>query len=195
MIAPELEDALVDFIARNTSELRYRSNNETRQKVAPAVYAAFIPRNVVGEVIPGEITTYPAVIVRAKSGVQALTYERVTCEIIIGVYDNELNQQGSRDALQLVTRIAQRIREQGRIAQKFPIRMPLNWQVNKRAASGPTGDYNAYPYYFAEMQLDFELPIISDQATPATWMGDDIEQRYETIKSPSIRWEREGEYE
>lgn len=178
MTAPELEDALVDFIARNTGELRYRSNNETKEKVAPAVYAAFIPRNVVGEVIPGEITTYPAIIVRAKSGVQASTYERVTVEIIIGVYDDELDQQGSRDALQLVTRIAQRIREQQIVGEKFSVRMPLNWQINKRAASGPTGDYNSYPYYFAEMQVDFELQVPDNQFTPTAWMGDDIVGRY-----------------
>lgn len=183
MTAPDLEDALVEFIAMNTSELRYRSNNETRRMVAPTVYAAFVPRNTVGEVIPGEITVYPAVIVRAKSGVQALTYERVTVEILIGVWDDNLDQQGSRDVLQLVERIKQRIRETDIIRQRFRVKMPLNWQVNKRAGSGPTGDYNSYPYYFAEMQVDFELPVPDGQYKPATWMGDEIEGRYD-VSSP-----------
>lgn len=156
-----MEDSLVEFIAQNTHELRYRSNDESGEPVPPQVYTAWIPRNQVGEIIPGEITTYPAIIVRAKQGVQATDYERVTVELLIGTFDSALDQQGSRDCLQLIERIKQRIRQQNIVRQRFPIRMPLNWQVNKRGSEG--AGMNSFPYFFGEMQIDFELPVAASQ--------------------------------
>lgn len=172
MTVPELEDALVEFIAANTSDMRYRSNVETRRMVAPQVYTVFVPRNTIGEIIPGEITTYPAIIVRAKQGVQAWEYERVTVEVIVGVFDVELDQQGSRDCLQIIERIKQRIRESDIIRQRFPVRMPLNWQINKRMSATGGGDYNAYPYYFGEMQIDFDLSTMGSQYEATTMSPD-----------------------
>jgi hypothetical protein len=170
MSAPELEDALVEFIAMNTHELRYKSNNETDETVPPAVYAAFIPRNQVGEVIHGMITTYPAIIVRARQGTQTVDYEVITMEILIGVFDEGLDQQGSRDCLNLVQRIRDRIREQSIIRERYRLAFPLNWQVNKRA--GGEG-YNSFPYYFAEMQIDFHDTVMGSQYE-ATTMTPDI---------------------
>lgn len=179
MTTPELEDALVEFLAMNTSELRFRSNIETDEEIAPHVYCTFIPRNVVGEIIVGEITTYPAIIVRARAGVQAIDHEMVTVEIIIGTFDDRLNQQGGRDCLNLVERIKQRLREQSIVRERFPIRMPLNWQVNKRISSGSQGgEYNAYPYFFAEMQVDFALPVMASQFETDTMSPDSLPGRF-----------------
>jgi hypothetical protein len=178
MTVPELEDALVEFIAMNTHELRYRSNADSGEPIAPHVYTTFIPRNQVGEIIPGEITTYPAIIVRARQGVQATEYERVTVELLIGVFDDSLNQQGSRDCLQLIERIKQRLREQSIVRSRFPIRMPLNWQINKRASAGPTGEYNSFPYFFGEMQIDFELPVPTSQYDVDRMTPDVMEGRF-----------------
>jgi hypothetical protein len=178
MTIVELEDALVEFIAMNTSELRFRSNGESAAMVPPAVYAAFIPRNQVGDIEPGQITTYPAVIVRCKQGAQSTEYERVTVELLIGVYDDELDQQGSRDALNIVNRIKTRIREASIIRERFRVTMPLNWQINKRQSAGPTGRSNAFPYYFAEMQIDFELPVPETQYVADSWTPDYMPGRF-----------------
>jgi hypothetical protein len=164
MTVPELEDALVEFVAMNTSELRYRSNEMTAGVIAPRVYSGFIARNQVGEIIPGDITTYPAIVIRAKQGVQSQEYEKVTVEMLVGCFDDTKDQQGYRDVMQLVERLKQRIREQSVIRQKFPVRLPLNWQVNKRSSSaGGPSSYNEYPYWFGEIQVDFQLPIPATQ--------------------------------
>lgn len=176
MSAPELEDALVEFIAQNTHELRYRSNNETDETVPPFVYTAFVPRNQVGEVIPGMITTYPAVIVRARQGTQTVDYEVITVEILIGVYDDELDQQGSRYVLNLVQRIKDRIREQSIIRQRYRLSFPLNWQVNKRTPK--SNDYNSFPYFFAEMQIDFQDSVMGSQYESTSMSPDVSEGRY-----------------
>jgi hypothetical protein len=190
MTVVELEDALVEFIAMNTHELRYRSNEDSGVMIPPQVYTAFIPRNQVGDIIPGEITTYPAIIVRARQGVQATDYERVTVELLIGVFDNSLDQQGSRDCLQLIERIKQRLREQSIIRTRFPIRMPLNWQVNKRGSEG--AGYNSYPYFFGEMQIDFELPVPTSQYDADRMTPDVMEGRFNV---PYIEKAKEESYE
>lgn len=180
MSAPELEDALVEFLAMNTSELRFKSNNETDETVPPAVYAAFIPRNQIGEVIPGAITTYPAIIVRVRQGVQNVDYEVLTVEILLGVYDEGLDQQGSRDCLNLVQRIKDRIREQSIIRERYRLGFPLNWQINKRASSTGGGEYNSFPYYFAEMQVDFHDTVMASQYEATTMTPDVSPGKYNT---------------
>lgn len=181
MTVPELEDALVEVIAQITCDMRYRSNVETEELAPIRVYCQFVPRNEVGEVIPGEITQYPAVVVRAKQGVQSIEYERVTVELLIGVWDDRLDQQGSRDCLQIIERIKHGLRERDIVRQRFPIRMPLNWQLNKRmqvsGGLGARGDYNNYPYFFGEMQVDFELMTSSNQYEVTRWSPDSGEGR------------------
>jgi hypothetical protein len=190
MSAPELEDALVEFIAMNTHELRYRSNNETDMVVSPAVYAAFIPRNQVGEIIPGMITTYPAVIVRVRQGVQNVSYEVFTVEILLGVYDDGLDQQGSRDCLNLVQRIKDRIREQSLIRERYRLSFPLNWQINKRASISGGSDMNSFPYYFAEMQIDFQDTVMASQYEVTTRTPDVTPGKYNVPGMPEVEYER-----
>lgn len=179
MTVPELESALVEFVAMNTHELRFRSNEQTASKVAPQVYSGYIPRNQVGEVIPGEITQYPAVIVRAKSGVQSDEYEKVTVEFLIGCFDDTRDQQGYRDVMQLIERLKQRLREQSVVRQRFPLRLPLNWQINQRQKAAGAITYNEYPYFFGEIQCDFQLPVMVSQYD-STYMSPDAgEGRYD----------------
>ena len=152
MTVPELEDALCEWMEANTSELTwYRSNDESSQTTAPMIYRGLVARNEVGQVIPGDITVYPGIIVGARSGVQSNHAETVTVEVTVGTFDDSLDRQGYRDAMQLVERIKQRIREQSIVRKRFPLRMPLNWQMVKNASQGV--------YFFATIQLTFELPI------------------------------------
>src|ERR1700757_3106275 len=114
----QLEDALVEFVIQNTSELRYPSNNESGtdlpNMVAPQVWSGFIPRNSVGAIIPGDITTYPAIIISARRGLQAVDKgwlsELVDVELVIGLYEGlaaqgvnaKQDQQGYKDILNIV---------------------------------------------------------------------------------------------
>lgn len=188
MTANELDDYLVEFIGRNTYELRYRSNEMTDAMVAPQVYAAFIPRNQVGEIIAGEITAYPAVIVRTKSGVESQEYEKVTVELLICIFDDTIKpQQGYKDVIQLIYRIKSRLKEQGILRTKFPLRLPVNWQVNQRSKSmGSPTSYNEFPYYFGEMQMDFEVRLPTSQYEATTMTPDVAQGRYDTSMIPEV---------
>ena len=170
----ELEDALVEFIGQNTSELRYRSNEQTDGKVAPRVYSGFIPRDEVGSIIPGEITTYPAIIIGVKRGQQSWDSETVTVEVIIGCFDDSLDQQGYSDVVNLVQRLKERLRFEDIIRERFPIRMPLQWEINRKASQAGSG-VNAYPYWFGEMQLTFEMEVATSQYDAEFTTGDLME--------------------
>jgi len=181
----ELESALVEFIAAQTAELRFRSNEQTHAMISPRVWSGFIPRDEVGSIIPGEITVYPAIIVHAQNGVQMLDREIVTVNITIGCFDSELDQQGYRDCCNLVQRLKDRFREVDIINEAFSISREhflLNWQFLRM--SGPGGS-NSFPYFFAEMQVAFELPVMSTQFDVGIWDGDKTPGRYNESPIPS----------
>jgi hypothetical protein len=182
----ELESAIVEFIAQNTSELRFRSNEQTDETVPPAVWSGFIPRDEVGSIIPGDITVYPAIIVNAQTGTQHIDHEVVTVGIIIGCFDAKLDQQGYRDCCNLVQRLKDRFREVDVINKAFSFSKEnflLNWQMNKRLVAA--GGTNSFPYFFAEMQINFDLPIMSPQFDLGIWDGDVTPGRYNEHPIPT----------
>jgi hypothetical protein len=178
----ELEDALVEFISGETDELRFLSNETTPERVAPNVWSGFIPRDEVGAILPGDITTYPAVIVSAQSGAQTdWDCELVTVSVFIGCYDADLDQQGYRDCCNLVQLLKDRFREEDIIRERFPIRMPLKWQMHAR----PPGAGNGFPYYFSELLLTFELPAAVSQYDVTFADGDVSPGRYNSKPIPT----------
>lgn len=181
----ELESALVEFIAQNTSELRFPSNEQTLGMVEPRVHSGFIPRDEVGAIIPGEITVYPAIIVHAQSGQQLLDVEVVTISIVIGCFDAGLDQQGYKDCINLVQRLKDRFREVDIIYESFGLSKEhflLNWQINRRNALAGN---NSFPYYFAEMQVNFELPVMMTQFDLGVADGDVTPGRYNQTPVPT----------
>jgi hypothetical protein len=164
MIVFELEEALVEFITQNTREYLFYSNEESDEMVPPAVWSGYIPRDQVGAVIPGDISTYPAIIVNSRRGTQLAPpdseREIVEVEILIGCFDKIRDQQGFRDCMNIVQKLKDRFREQDWIRERFPLRLPLKWEVN-RFYGGGTSNY--FPYFFGDMFLQFELPVMASQ--------------------------------
>ena len=175
----ELEAALVEFITQNTSELRFRSNEQTEETVPPRVYSGYVPRDEVGAINAGDISTYPAIIVSAQAGNQAELdgYDEVTVAIVVGCYDGSLDQQGYRDCVNLVQRLKDRFCEVNIIRERFPVFPPITWRLNPRGGAGAT---NVYPYFFAEMSVAFGLPINENQFNCTVGDGDITPGRYNT---------------
>jgi hypothetical protein len=178
----ELEDALVEFIAHTTDDYRLPSNEQTLELTSPAVWSGFIPRDEVGSIVAGDITVYPAIIVNAQSATVDKDCEVVMIHIVVGCFDANLDQQGYRDCCNIVQRIKDRLIEESIIRERFPLRMPMNWQLNKRY--GGAG-MNSYPYFFGELQASFELPIMSPQFDVGIWDGDVTPGRYNSTPIPT----------
>jgi hypothetical protein len=153
--------------------------------VPPKVWAGYIPRDQVGAIVPGDITTYPAIIINARRGTQSLDSELVEVEVAIGAFDKKLDQQGFRDVTNMVQRLKDRIREVNIIRERFPIRMPLKWEINKFVGGAAS---NYFPYFFGEMLLVFELPVMASQFDVGIMDGDTIPGRYNQFPIPSATY-------
>ena len=175
----ELESSLVEFIAQNISELRFRSNEQTEEVIPPQVYSGYVPRDEVGSIIPGEISVYPAIIINAQTGNQPskVEAETVTVSITIGCFDAGLNQQGYRDCGNILQRLKDRFREVDIIRERFPIRFPMSWQINLKYGGSGSG-MNSFPYFFAELIVNFEVPVFSSQFDVDPSTGDETPGRY-----------------
>jgi hypothetical protein len=180
----ELEDALVEFIYQNTYELkRFRWSEVDSSLVAPNVFSGFVGRNEVGERDVTGIKRYPAVIINVQKGGPSDTpweSELVSASVVIGTIDFNKDQQGYRDCLLLVERIGDRIREQSVLRQRFPLRMPINWDINRTYTSGQ----NSFPYFFGDMELIFELPVMESQFMVTAYTGDHLRGTYDERQKP-----------
>ena len=186
MTVVELEDALVEFVAQNTEDFRFRSNEASEETTCPAVWSGFIPRDEVGAIMPGEISVYPAVIVQAQSGLQeskADGVEMVTVNLVAGCFDANRDQQGYRDCCNVLQRLKDRFREIDIIRDRFALRYPVRWQINNRSGGTQT---NTFPYFFGELQLLFELcPAMTTQFDVSIGDGDVTPGRYNALPIPT----------
>ena len=175
----ELEDALVEFLAQNVEDFRLRSNEQSDELVAPRVWSGYVPRDEVGQIMPGDISTYPAVIVSAQSGAGDHVSDTVAVLIVIGCFDNELDQQGYRDCVNVAQRVRDRIREESVIRNRYAWQPPLNWRAVRRGG----GDF---PYFFAEIDVNFVLEIqMTSQYDITTGDGDTTPGRYNSVPIPT----------
>jgi hypothetical protein len=184
----ELEDALVEFFAQNTNTYLFPSNEQTDEMVPPKVWSGYIPRDQVGAVVPGDITTYPAIIVSVRRGVQAfdkdnsVDRELTEVEVLIGTFDKTPDQQGFKDVLNIVQKMKDRLREVSIVRERFPLRMPLKWEVNRFYGGGSS---NYFPYFFGEMLLTFETGTFAgNQFDVTTMTGETTPGRYNEFPIP-----------
>jgi hypothetical protein len=185
----ELQDAVVEFCAQNTGDFLLRSNESSGgEMVPPRVWGGFIPRNEVGAVLPGEITTYPAIIVQVSKGTQTEEdSDLVEVDVLIGAFDDNKDQQGFKDVINLIQRLKDRVSEVSIIRERFPRRLPIKWQVNRYV--GGTGT-NYYPYFFGEMAFMFELPTFVSQYDVDVLTGETTPGRYNEFPIPSAQPKR-----
>lgn len=183
----ELEDALTEFFIQNTRDYLLRSNELSDLTTPPKVWSGFIPRNQVGAIIPGDISTYPCIIINSRRGSTEVNgsdsgQDTVQVEVIMGAFDNTLDQQGYRDALNFVQRMRDRLIQISIIRERFPLLHPIKWEVNRFYGGEGT---NYFPYFFAEMLLMFALPIMVNQYDVDYATGETTPGMYNEFPIPS----------
>ncbi len=191
----ELEDALVEFFEAQTSDMVYMSSNEETPglMMPPQIRSGFVPRNEAGEIIPGEITDYPSIIVSIREGEQrdlpgshldsGWNVEIVTVEALIGTFDANRDQQGYKDCINIVQRLKDRVREYDFIRQRFPVRLPIRYLLNRKYVG--QGGMNSFPYFFAEMYFTFAVPVMDTQYDATKMSGQEGEGIYDQYPIPS----------
>jgi hypothetical protein len=188
----QLEDAVTEFVQANTSDFRFASNDETEELSEPRVWSGFVPRDEVGAIVPGDISTYPAIVVNTSAGEMAIDQELATVSVIVCCFDKNRDQQGYRDCVNVVQRLKDRFREVDIIRERFIWTPPLSWSINRRLG-GP--GMNTFPYFFADMTAHFLLPVMTTQYDVTAVDGDVTPGRYNSVPiptpTPNEHWKHE----
>ena len=96
---------------------------------------------------------YPYIIVQVKEGeIEEINGEQnVVVNLLIGIYDENFENQGHRDVLHIIQKIYERFAKNPILAKKYECAMPFSWALQ---------DEESYPYYFGGIEMNFKtVPI------------------------------------
>lgn len=96
---------------------------------------------------------YPYAIVRVQEGkIETIDgAQSVAAFIILGVYDESLQNQGHKDVLNMIQKIYERFAKNAILAGKYELLHPIEWTLQEE---------ESYPYFIGGMALNFStLPI------------------------------------
>ncbi|MCD8204717.1 MAG: hypothetical protein LUC16_02700 [Coprobacillus sp.] len=164
MVAAQLQDALVseltkmfkDYISRDqygpVKGINVYSQNLPIPKSAPPPEYDLDPAVVEEGLMASDVSNvpepFPYIIVRANQGViETIEGEQeVEFYLLIGVYDNRLDNQGHKDVLNIIQDIYERFSKCALLDHRYECAMPIEWALQ---------DEESYPYYFGGMTLRF----------------------------------------
>lgn len=91
---------------------------------------------------------YPYAIVRVEDGrIEAIDDDQtVTVLVILGVYDDDLRNQGHKDVLNMIQDIYERFAKNAILARKYECQHPIQWSLQEE---------ESYPYFFGGVALTF----------------------------------------
>jgi hypothetical protein len=145
MTARQLQSALVEKLTELLKGRRYHTPDGGT--AAPTVFAQNLPRQETAE----EVDPFPYVIVRIDSGnieTQTSPY-KVAVVLIVGIYDEDLSNQGHMDVLDIFEHIQSGLEANPLVGGEFVFTDPFNWALQ---------DEESYPYFFGAASLSFSVP-------------------------------------
>jgi hypothetical protein len=184
-----LEDTLVDHIAYWTKDNLFRRKetpidpsytNAGQVVMAPAsVHAGMLPKNEVGQIMVDNIPLYPFVLCHITNGKDMMPEGCVYTKIVAGVWDNNADYQGYRDAALLIRKILRSIWYWNTLSDTYQVNMDegTTWRVYDTNTT-------TFPFFFAEAvvgwrmrtpfmkaesdDLDYNPPLDINQGFPAS---------------------------
>lgn len=159
-----LEDLMVDYVREWTgnvglkikltkSDPSYPGEGEGEIQGPPAVHAGMLPKTQVGLIDVNTIPVFPFVLCHITQGLDILDMKdmassSINTKIIAGVWDDNVNYQGYRDAMGLVRRIVRWFWRLQVIGESFQLDIAegIQWRIY---------DTNevTWPYFIAEAVL------------------------------------------
>ncbi len=164
MVAALLQDALVNELKRMFKDFHLRnqegsvfgvnifSQNLPIPKSAPPPEGDLDPSAVEEGLWASDVSyvpePFPYIIVRANQGeIETIEGEQeIEFYLLIGVYDNSLDNQGHKDVLNIIQDIYERFSKCAILDHRYECAMPIDWVLQ---------DEESYPYYFGAMTLNF----------------------------------------
>lgn len=144
----ELQDELVSELQRIFKDFRLKTLGGDRVPIK--VFPQDIPVLETDE----DEGPIPYIIVRLNTGSDPGAKDSnnsVKLVIIIGVYDSDADQQGYRDAMNIVQKIYERFHKDPNLNGKAVYSGEFNWAMQEDGY---------YPYFFAACSVVFHIPAI-----------------------------------
>ena len=145
MTARELQDALVADLMRLFKSRRYKTPYGAKGALS------FFAQNLPKRQSEYDDDPFPYVIVRLDSGAIDTQTDphKVAVVLLVGVYDDGLDNQGHRTVLEIMEMIQKHYEEKPLLAKQFVFCDPFRWVLQ---------DEESYPYFFGAAEVTFELP-------------------------------------
>jgi hypothetical protein len=157
-----LEDTLVAYIANWIQDDQFKikltaddpsyanAGGETRG--AAAVHAGMLPKNEVGDILVDSIPVFPFVLCHITNGKDMMPEGCVYTKVVVGVWDNNADYQGYRDALYLIRKIVRKIWYWNTLSDTYQVNMDegTTWRIY---------DTNVvtFPFFFAEAIIGWRM--------------------------------------
>lgn len=144
----EMQDELVAELKRMFQDHRLKTPGGERKNIT--IYPQDIP---IVESDDDE-DPIPYIIVRLSKGSDSGakdSFNTVNLVIIIGVYDGELDQQGYRDAMNIIQKIYERFQKNPNLNGKAVYSGEFSWAMQEDGY---------FPYFFAACSLQFQIAAI-----------------------------------
>lgn len=169
MIASFLQDSLADELARLFEDVRF--DNTKGERVPLNIYKQFLPVRTAKDIpdtvtdveleegifdAEAEIMPFPYILVRVETGeIKKIDGEQtVNISLIIGTVDNNPDNQGYKDILNIIHKIYERFSKHAILAGEYECLTPIEWALQEE---------ESFPFFFGGMALTFEtLPIIRE---------------------------------
>lgn len=163
MVATLLQDDLVEELKLIFKDLRYKTPGGELSEINVFSQALPIPgpaeppegespeylEEGLGATDPvKEEDPYPYAIVRIEDGkIETIDgNQAVTVLIILGAYNDSLENQGHKDILNMIQRIYERFAKNAILAQKYELIHPISWSLQEE---------ESYPYFIGGVALTF----------------------------------------
>lgn len=145
MNARALQDALVEDLKELFKSRKFKSPDEKRTSLS--VFPQLLPKRNSEE----DDDPFPYIIVRIDSGTIETQTDphKVAVLILVGVYDEDAENQGHRVVLEILETIQKHYEEIPLLNGKFTFTDPFNWVLQ---------DEESFPYFYGAANINFNLP-------------------------------------
>jgi hypothetical protein len=128
-------------------------------KVPPQVVRGAVARTVTGEIDLNQVPNVPAINVQAIKARVANDETHVTVRIYVTAYDENPNQSGYQDVLNMIEAMVIALTSWGQmgIDGSYPIILPMEWQLL---------DNRTFPHFIGEMMTVWQLPSARPMPDP-----------------------------
>lgn len=168
-----LEDTLVEYIRswiqddffkvkHSSKDSSYSDPEASDWNYGPAtVHSGMLPMSEVGVILVDRIPVYPFVLCHITKGKDMMPQSLIFTKIIVGMWDNNANYQGYRDAVALLRKIIRQIWYWNTLAETFQMEMDEGtpWHVFD-------SNQVTWPFFLAEATFGWRMrtPIMKAES-------------------------------